>query len=44
MLDPLDEALLQAFDDLLNELQEMQRVIDGLVPRSECSKARALPR
>ncbi len=43
MLDPLGEALLQAFEGLLNEFQEMQRVIDGLVPQSERGEARMLP-
>ena len=42
MLDPLGEALLQAFEGLLNEFQEMQRVIDGLAPQSERSEARTL--
>ena len=44
MLDPLGKALLQAFEDLLNELQAMQRVISGLTPWSERGEARTLPR
>ncbi len=31
MPDPLDEPLLQALDDLLNEFQEMQRAIEKCV-------------
>ncbi len=31
MLDPLGEALLQAFEGLLNEFQEMQRAIEKCV-------------